>query len=294
MAIGFFITTLGFLIFEIAVLAYQSIFSILKVRNKSGSDFILITLLFVSYNAIQLFVSFGVDFFSAYVSLIPAFGIIWYLNGKFRQIEMGNQTKRKVNLFQLVSAISICAVFSTKLIFWFNTDTFILMPLELITAGLIGIIFLSKTKRQLYHFLFSCSALILAINLILILLYFAEIRVLHIIAANLIFIIIGVFHHIEFFNALKLLIPKSSTEEYPALVSALSKFDLTPRELEISVFAILGKKYKDIAEQQFVAYNSVTTIMSRVYKKVGIVSETTDKNEKQTKLIEMFESYVNQ
>lgn len=294
MATGFFITTFGFLVFEIAVLSYQTIFSTLKIKSKSGSDFIVITALFVVYNALQLLVSFGFGYISAFIGLIPALGILWYFYGKVISSESNKQTHRKVNAFQLVSGISIGTVFSTNLIFWSYSDYYIVLPLELITAGFIGTLFLIKTERQLYQFLFAGSALITATGLISILLYFAEIRVLHIIAANVFFIVIGIFHHMELFSALKMSVQKGSVEDNPGLVAALSKFNLTPRELEMSIFVICGEKYKDIAERQFVTYNSVTTIMSRAYKKIGIVSETTEKNEMQTKLIEMFKSYVNQ
>lgn len=277
-------TTLNlvFVTLESTLFCTQLFFWFTKLRSKFIKKFlvvngavILLNVGFSSWGQVRLegIVS---DIFILASSILLVGSIFFYL---FSLI-VNKSDRRKSVAVMLTAAILIVLGIGTIPIGSFEV-TILIGSILIISTLLVSFMYiLSKATSNRFWIILN---IICTINLLTFVIYFRGSNLSYISAVNILFLGLGVFHHLLIFKRLNNLLLRSN-EVLILLETELASYNLTNRELEIAILVIRGFNSGEIASLCEIAEGTVRKHISNANKKVN-VKDRKELREKFTRLL---------
>ena len=288
------VLTIAITLIECAVLFYQVFHVLCRPNDKSRLRFLTLTLTFVLYNITSIWMPTGNSEIRDLGLACFAFGRGAILGGVYfyfllKELDIGQQ--RFFNVKTLL--LSLGLFFLLGYVFLYNVsnhsefayDLFVLSPLVIAVYFCLKTIQFTRSIRTTntegksslnLMVIFGYIGMIL-ISSLPIIVYMGDYHVVNIIVVNLsFFVIFYAYIQNHLFQArteYELLtnmgyFKKKEPEEKKSLCPEIFKrYNLTTREIEIAFRILSGIRYKDIAEEMFIAPKTVSKHASNIFKK---------------------------
>ncbi|GAB5417600.1 MAG: hypothetical protein Crog4KO_25850 [Crocinitomicaceae bacterium] len=268
------ISQVVFVTLESTLFLTQLAFLFTKLKSKFIKSFLVINAAMIIFNVVSITGNNGsgeYDWISRslqIISIVLLLGSVWFY---LHQVKSGIRKKH----FWFISGIALVLVPVMLLLVSefsaFNTKFLLSAVITFITlAGSYLFISFYTDKKVFLTF----ATVFIGFYTFSFVIHFSNSFEAMVIALNVLFLLLGLFHNLTLFNRIKVIFTASASSGKKVLKAELARYDLTPRQEEIAILVIEGYRSKEIAEMCFISPGAERKHVSNIMAAVGVSSRS--------------------